>query len=229
MKIGMLLIATNNYKSFLQPLIESADRFFLKGYDVEYFIFTDDADLCPRSCRPINIEKINHREWPWMTLGRYGIFTAASCELSKMDYLYYCDADMLFVGDVGAEILSPLTATTHPGFCGGRGVPETNPSSTAYVSPSEDMIYFAGGFNGGSSSEYLKMAGVLSRNILTDQERGITAIWHDESHLNRYLINSPPTKILDPGYCYPESRNLPYTRRLLALDKDHSKIRKNKD
>lgn len=52
------------------------------------------------------------------------------------------------------------------------------------------------------------------------------AVWHDESHWNRYCIDHKPTTILSPSYCYPESWNLPYKKRLLALDKDHIAYRK---
>ena len=89
----------------------------------------------------------------------------------------------------------------------------------------EKMQYFAGGFNGGSSSEYLKMCEKLSQNIEKDKENNVMAIWHDESHMNRYFIDNPPTKVLDPGYCYGESLRPPYRARLIALDKNHSKIR----
>ena len=82
-----------------------------------------------------------------------------------MDYLFYCDADMLFCDHVGEEILSDRVATQHPGFYGRRGTPELNPNSLAYVSPYEPMQYFAGGFNGGAKSEYLNMAEILSNNI----------------------------------------------------------------
>jgi len=37
-------------------------------------------------------------------------------------------------------------------------------------------------------------------------------------------FNQP--KFLDPSYCYPESWNLPYEKKLLALDKNHQEIRR---
>lgn len=224
-KIGLLIIATKNYTRFLQLLISSADRFFLKDKNVEYFVFTD-MDIDIHSSRPINVINVEHKEWPWMTLGRYKIFSDNSEELSKMDYLYYCDADMMFCGEVGTEIFSLRTATQHPGYYGKRGTPETNPDSLAYISPKEEMQYFAGGFNGGTASEFLKMSKKISANIEKDFEKGLIAVWHDESHLNRYFVDNPPTKILDPSYCHPESWDLPFKKRLLALDKDHREIRK---
>ena len=42
----------------------------------------------------------------------------------------------------------------------------------------------------------------------------------------RRRTKNKPTTILSPSYCYPESWNLNYTKKLLALDKDHESIRK---
>ncbi len=224
MKIGLLIIATNKYSRFLQPLITSADKFFVKNEDVTYFIFTNQ-NLEIESNRNIIKINVDHKEWPWMTLGRYKIFSDNSEKLSNMDYLYYCDADMRFVSDVGDEIISERVATQHAGYYGTRGTPETNSLSLACVFPHEQMQYFAGGFNGGTSEEYLKMANHISNNIDIDYLKNLIAVWHDESHMNRYFIDNPPTKILDPSYCYGESMNIPFHRRLVALDKNHSEIR----
>jgi histo-blood group ABO system transferase len=224
MKIGLLIIATNKYIQFLQPLIESADNHFLKNQEVTYFIFSN-KDININSNRNIVKIDVEHKDWPWMTLGRYKIFSENSNILSSMDYLYYCDVDMKFEGGVGDEILSERVATQHPGYYDRRGTPETNPLSLACVFPHEEMQYFAGGFNGGSSQEYLKMANKISENIDIDYSKNIIAVWHDESHMNRYFIDNKPTKILDPSYCYPESWSIPFDRKLLALDKNHSEVR----
>lgn len=223
-KIGLLIIATNKYIQFLQPLINSADKFFLKNQNVTYFIFTDqNVEL--KSDRHIVKINVPHKQWPWMTLDRYKIFSNNSEKLSNMDYLYYCDADMRFVDYVGNEIIGEIVATQHPGYYGKRGTPETNPLSLACVFEHEQMQYFAGGFNGGSSYEYLKMSKHISNNIDIDYSKGLIAIWHDESHMNRYFIDNPPTNILDPSYCYAENTDTPFKRRLLALDKNHKEIR----
>jgi histo-blood group ABO system transferase len=87
------------------------------------------------------------------------------------------------------------------------------------------MEYFAGGFNGGTKEQYLKMAQKLATNIRLDYDKNIIAVWHDESHINRYFIDNPPTKILDPGYCYGESLKPPFAPRLIALDKNHNEVR----
>lgn len=224
-KIGLLIIATNKYSRFLDNLITSADEFFLKGFDVTYFIYTDQNNLNLETQRNVKIIPIKHRPWPWMTLGRYKIFNDSKLKLMEMDYLFYCDADMKFVGSIEREILSARVATQHPGYVGKRGTPETRSESLACVYPHENMQYFAGGFNGGAKSEFLKMSRKLSYNIQIDNDNDIIAVWHDESHMNRYFIDNPPTKILDPGYCWAECHKPPFHPRIIALDKDHKSIR----
>lgn len=227
-EIGLLIIATNRYTDFVEPLIKSADKFFFKNnpnINVSYFVFTN-KQLCIQSNRNIFYIDIEHKPWPWMTLGRYNIFSSNENLFKGIQYLYYIDADMRFESDVGVEILSDIVATVHPGFLGARGTPENNPKSLAYVAPYVPLTYCAGGFNGGTSKEYLKMANKLSANIEEDYCNGIIAIWHDESHLNKYYIDNPPTTLLSPAYCYPESWDLPFPRKIVALDKNHEEMRK---
>jgi histo-blood group ABO system transferase len=207
MKIGLLIIGTNKYTQFLQRLITSADKHFLTDKDVTYFIFTNKDDFTIETNRNVVMVPVEHKPWPFMTLYRYKIFTQNSDFLKDMDYLYYCDADMLFVGDFGDEILGELVATQHPGFYGRRGTPEHRPQSLAYVGPNEKMQYFAGGFNGGSKNGFLKMAKEIDKNIDIDFNNGVVAIWHDESHMNRYFINNP------------------FEKKLLSLDKNNVEIR----
>lgn len=225
-KIGVLAIATGKYDSFIPPLFKSIKKHFMKNHEVTVFIFTD-KDMPNKS----GLHKIhlNHEPWPNSTLKRYHVFDDNKEILSNMDYLYYCDADMLFVSDIGDEILpnteDELVATEHPGFYGGRrGTYETRELSTAYISPNDGVCYYAGGFNGGTSKAFLEMSRIIKSNVDKDLEIDIIAIWHDESHLNKYLIDKNVNK-LSPSYCYPESWNIPFERKLLALDKDHKEIR----
>ena len=225
-KVGLLVIATGKYDQFIPLLYKSMKKHFLKNHDVTMFVFTDQE--MPQKEDIISLPHA-HEPWPNPTLKRYHVFDKYKENLSKMDYLYYCDADMRFVGDVGDEVLpdpeSNLVATEHPGFYGGRrGTYETRKESTAYVSNEEGECYFAGGFNGGTSEAFLNMSATIKERVDKDLENGIIAIWHDESQMNRYLIDYKPKK-LNPSYCYPESWALPFEKKLLALDKNHSEIR----
>ncbi len=227
--IGLLVVATGRYVSFVPPFIESAKKYFCTNHDVTFFIFTDGKIDEDKQIVRIEQERLG---WPHDTLMRFSMYDKYHEKFEKMDYLFACDADMIFENVVGDEILSDRVATQHPGYVGRRGTYEGKRNSTAFVSNTEGAYYFAGGFNGGSRKEFEKMARTLTENIEKDLKKGIIAVWHDESHLNRYFIDNPPTKILTPSYCYPDNdshyRRIwreTYTRRLVAIDKMHEQCR----
>lgn len=222
-KVGLMVVATGKYIQFVEPLVTSAHKHFLPGHQVTYFIFTDGQVPQDDSIISINQKRLG---WPFDTMMRFAMYAGQKNLLQDMDYLFACDADMLFVDTLGDEILGDLVGTQHPGYVGRRGTYETRPISTAYISPQEGSIYFAGGFYGGKAASVLTMAETITQNIQTDLDKNVIAVWHDESHLNRYFINHKPTVILNPSYCYPESWKLPYPKKLLALDKNHAAMRK---
>lgn len=74
MNVGLLVIATNKYTRFLQPLIKSADKFFLSNTDinVEYFVFTDSEPVV-NTDRKLHKIYIKHKPWPVACHGWKGI------------------------------------------------------------------------------------------------------------------------------------------------------------
>lgn len=231
--VGLLIVATGKYINFVEPLIESAEKYFCTDHDVTYFVFTDGE--LQESDSVVRIEQ-KRLGWPYDTMMRFFMYLKHRDTFKEMDYLFACDADMLFVADVGSEILGDRVATLHPGFVGERGSYERRPASTACVYRHEGEHYFAGGFNGGKTEKFLEMARIVTLNIRNDLVNKIIAVWHDESHINRYYIDNLPTVVLSPSYCYPEKfstfrqRAKRYLRtcqkKLLALDKNHSEMRK---
>lgn len=226
-RITLHIIATKKYKLFLQNLISSADKYFFPNYaGVDYILYLDDVNFQISTWRDYSKVKIEHKEWPFMTLSRYSFFLRVKDQVEAYStHSFYCDVDMLFINDISEEILGERVSTIHPGFLGGRGTPETDIRSLACVKHDEPMVYYAGGFQGGTTHEFYRMCETINNNILKDLENNIIALWHDESHYNRYMIDNKPTIVLSPSYCYPESYSLPYPKKLLALDKDHKWFR----
>ncbi len=229
MKIALLTIATNKYDRFVNPLYESAVSHFLPNHDLDFVLFTDSTQDFVVSGRQSKVIKRHwvHEPWPNPTLKRYHAFVGASDLISEYDYVYYSDVDMRFVSEVGDEVIGELVATIHPGFYNkprSRWAYEKRQASRAYIPRHEGKRYYAGGFNGGSSSRFLEMSREILSCIDEDSSKGIVAEWHDESHMNRYMKDNPPTVELSPSYCYPESWPLPFEKRLLALDKNHAEL-----
>jgi hypothetical protein len=233
MKICVLTIATGHYSRFLPVLRASVAWRFLVGHDVRHLIFTD-CDI--PSTDTIRIVRIPHEPWPLPTLRRYDHFRAARDVLLEHDYCFYLDADMRVDRPVGDEILGELVATRHPYqslLPPARMSFERDPRSLACVAPTEGTMYYAGGFNGGSSPAFVALADALADAIARDRANGIVATWHDESHLNRYLVDHPPTVCLSPSYCFPEEwydtgpppAVGPVEPRIVALTKQHEVVR----
>ena len=140
---------------------------------------------------------------------------------------------MGIVDKVGDEVLGDLVATMHPYqsfYPKEQRTYDRNPKSLAYVSPGEEgELYYAGGFNGGSTKRFLEMAEIIANRVNDDLDRGVIALWHDESQMNRYLIDNPPSLSLTPSYCFAEEQmqnpDYPYEAKIIALRKDHNELR----
>jgi len=226
MNIGLLVIATRKYNRFFNPLQSSIRKYFCPDQNVTVYLFTDE----PVSVRDVVCLPIEHKPWPYITPERYHQFHRYREAFTREDFLFYLDVDMEIVAPVSTEILpteqEKWVGTLHPGFFTpwSRGAYETRPASTAYVGKHEGTRYYAGGFNGGTRPAFLEMAATLACNIDKDREKGIIARWHDESHLNRFYVDKS-IKVLSPAYCYPESWELPFSKKILALDKNHAEMR----
>ena len=72
----------------------------------------------------------------------------------------------------------------------------------------------------GRTPEFGRMVAELARRTQKDTSRGVTALWHDESHLNWYASQTHPT-VLPPAYCavpvYPWLAGV--NPRIIAVDK----------
>ena len=229
--VGLNIVAIAKYTKFLQPLITSADKYFMRDHNVTYFVISDKLDEVAKVKTNRHIVSIMEKNlgWPKNTLARYQFISEHRDVYHDMNFMFQVDADMLFVSSVNSEALGSIVGTLHPGYYWKprSSFPyDNNPKSTAYVNPNEGEYYFYGAVEGGCLSEVITMADTIVKNILTDLRKyNYIALWHDESHLNRYFIDHPPTKVLSPEYCSPEEWKLAIKHRLFALKKNHTAIR----
>jgi hypothetical protein len=221
-KIALVTIATGEkYHQYIRPLFISAQKFF-SAHD--FYLWTDSNEIFFNAYQ----FKLQNEGFPGTTLHRYHTFLQQREQLSSYDYIFYTDIDMEFVAPIKEEDIfsDGITATLHPGYINRVGTPERNPASRAYIPLHANNKYFCGGFNGGLARSFIWMAEHIKECIDIDAANGITAVWHDESHLNSFLYyNNPPARVLGPEYCYPEGCNGVYagntigSPKLIALTK----------
>ena len=234
--VGLIIICTGKYDIFLQPLVDSMEKWFFVGSKFDIYLFSDkDYPVSLTNRMTLYRNAVPHLPFPYPTLFRYK-WISKYADVFQSDNLFYLDVDMLFVNEVGSEILpsnNELVVTRHPGFFhGGWGDRDTSPRSTAYLDPVLWKDYFAGGFQGGTRDAFLKASETMDYNIDIDFDNEVMAKWHDESHWNHYIKFYPSIKILSPEYCMVEEMGLrkkwridDLTPRLIALKKDHKKLR----
>ena len=224
--VSINVIATNKYVNFLPDLVNSINDFLFKDSKILVIVHTnsslDGIDPVNKRIKIIKNE-IEHEPWPYTTLKRFHYFNKAKDLIERSDYSFYIDADSLFIGEMGEDFLpeSGMIGTIHPCLSSGNGTPERNPQSKAFISPSENNRYFCGGFFGGDSKSFLEMSEKVFLNIEEDLSKNIIAIWHDESHINRFFFDNPPFSILEPPFAVAESLTPRHdSSKILFLDKN---------
>jgi histo-blood group ABO system transferase len=199
-RIALVTVASGEtYVGYAERMLASARDYFQAG---------GRAD-------PVFVLLEGREGWPAATMRRYHVIVDQADRFSDASHIFHVDADMLFVAPVGPEILGRLVGTRHPGYIGRRGTYEERLESTAYVAPDEGRVYYCGGFVGGERTAFLQLAEAIQAGVDEDARNGIVATWHDESHLNRYLVDHPPEVTLSPSYCYPAD-DRQYVRRIWA-------------
>lgn len=203
-----------------RPVITSEDIF--KIFTVAHNTLTLALADMDQAFQGVNLIDTEAVPWPSPTLMRYHLFLNEEEKLKGYDHLFYLDADMRVVGSVGDEIFSEgLTAAEHPMYALSKQyIPpyEPNKDSTAYIKrpgavvigddgkPRFKPYYYAGGFQGGVTSEFLTAMHTMKKNIDKDFDNNYIAIWNDESHWNKYMSEyEGPTVVLSPSYVYPDS------------------------
>lgn len=232
MKIAFLLIGTNKYLKLARNCADSLMRQVqIPDCKVTCHIFTNIPKL-HMFHDPYEYHHVDHNPWPLVTLLRYQYFCQYATGLVDYDYIYYIDADMEAVAPIGNEILGNLVACEHPGLWGrpGKAQPyERNQHSAAFIDPQLYYNnYYFGALQGGKRENFLKMCDTLRQWINEDLSKNFIPVWHDESMMNKYMMENPPDVILNRfEFAHVEKWFGSATEKvkIRTLEKDHAAIR----
>lgn len=227
----MCICLNKPYWQYAQEMLWGLNTFFLKHpsikdkYSVEFMLWSD----MPVESFAGKLFPAEPIEWPMPTLMRYHLFLQQEEYIKEFDYLFYIDVDMRITDWIGEEILGDgLTAAQHPMYAlrDSYNAPyEANQASTAYIKiPGKEIeingkksfkpLYYAGGFQGGKTEDFIVAMKYMRKNIDEDFNINYVARWNDESHWNRCLYEIPPSVVLSPSYIYPDSLIAEYYVRL---------------
>ncbi|XP_078580825.1 histo-blood group ABO system transferase 1-like [Branchiostoma floridae x Branchiostoma japonicum] len=231
--VGLVTVAMGGYFAYVEDFIKTAEEHFMPGQKVMYFVITDGSKKAPevplKKKRTLSVISLKENLPKGTTMTKMEAINKLVLRRNEdLNYVFCMNVDFRFVGKFGAEAIGDLVGTLHPGFYWKNRYSfpyETNTDSKAYVAPTEGEMYFAGGLFGGNRESMLKMTEICAKSRAEDNNNGIEAIWHDESYLNRYFVDHPPTRILSPEYCFPRDYwYMPWVKykRVVASLKDLS-------
>lgn len=227
-KVGILYICCGRYEVFWQRFYESAEKYLLNDCTKHYFVYTDAIESPKFSYPNVTVIPQENLGYPDSTLKRFEMFVRDEKLFEGMDYLLFFNSNLeikkkISQTDLGLLTGRELIATVHPGYVnkGSELFPyERSPLSRACIPLGDGQRYYAGGLQGGTTEGYLRAAKKISGEIVEDLNMGIVAIWHDESHWNRYLHEQNNVFALGPEYLQPEGWALPSSAKILIKNKD---------
>jgi hypothetical protein len=230
MKCALIFIGTNRYAGFFEGYKSSIDLNFLPDHEKTYFVFTDQPAHPLFKHNDVVVTKIEHESWPYVTLHRFKYMMMVKDKLAEYDYVFFVDADLWACQQItDAHLLDhekPLIGVQHPGFFGKIGTFETNTKSRANIFDGHYNLlhYRQGCFWGGKSFELLKLVEELEKRIDLDLQDDVVAIWHDESHLNKYMLeNNHDVFTLHPGFAQPQDEGYENIREMFPTMMVHLK------
>lgn len=235
-KVAVLYICTGEYNIFWKLFYYTFNQRFLKNSDVHYYVFTDAENLEYRTNKDVHIIKVKAEKWPYSTLKRFHYFLMVETELREYDFCFFFNANMLCVENISEDEFLPvkddILVVEHPEYCkqcieNGVGEAkrkltyERNDKSKACIPYGKEPPYVFGAINGGKAYAYLDLAKELAALIDDDLTRDIVAVFHDESHLNRYIVDHNHYCLKSPEYAYPDGWILPYEQKIMVMQKEN--------
>ncbi|XP_034541646.1 N-acetyllactosaminide alpha-1,3-galactosyltransferase-like isoform X2 [Notolabrus celidotus] len=235
--VALTVFAVGRYlDAYLWTFLNSSEHHFMLGLPVKYYVFTDMPEKLPniklapqRTMKVIHVER--HSRWQDISMMRM----KSIADIIESDIRQHCthvfcfDVDQVFTGRFGSEALGDSVALLHAHFYRlpvKRFTYDHNPKSKAYMETG-DFYYHAAVF-GGSWESVKAMTEACYQSIMEDKENKVEALWHDESHLNKYLWLHKPSKVLSPEYCWDTSIGSPSeirVKRLLWAPKKYGELR----
>ena len=230
-KIAIVFLGTDKYIKFFPKYYVTIKRKFLTKTIKKFFVLTDKIHNPYLKKKDITIVPVKHTTFPFSTLLRFRYMDKISKKLKSYSHIIFIDADMYINCFISEKEFffhnKPLFGVRHPNFLKKRGTFEYNLNSLASVNQDDDLsIYIQGCFWGGKTNSVLKLIKILNKRINEDLKKKIIAIFHDESHLNKYFIeNKELFYIYNLSYAYSSARHIPKPFKKKIIHFNDKKIR----
>lgn len=213
--LAILYICTGNYIAFWHDFYPNFKANFLPDCDRTFFVFTDAEHIDYEDAPDVRRIYQKALPWPYSTMQRFDAFLGQADALARFDYLFFANANLHCTRVIHAAELLPdpaagqtLTAVCHLPYYNKDPIfhpYDRSGKSRASIPYNRGQYYVAGGLNGGMAEAFLDLCRELKARTDEDLQNNVIARFHDESQLNRLVVETPEKfRILPPDYCTPE-------------------------
>ncbi|MDO4754713.1 MAG: glycosyltransferase [Parabacteroides sp.] len=228
MKIGIIYMAIGIYEEFWKEFYPSCECFFCADAEKGYEVFTDSENLMEMKLRNVTWHKVRNRGFIYNVSAKSSFICSISEKLEReYEAVFFLNGNFKFVAPVCMDEVLPdeendgLTALSfsHYRERNPNELPyDRNPDCQAYIPFDHGTRYYQGGLYGGRTKEVIRMSEWIRNRIDADLGKKIIARWHDESYVNRYLLDKNPL-LLDETYAFV-SEIMPFRpHKAVVLDK----------
>ncbi|XP_019503785.1 PREDICTED: glycosyltransferase 6 domain-containing protein 1-like, partial [Hipposideros armiger] len=217
--IGLVVWATGKFAGeHLKQFIQSANKHFMIGYHVIFYIMMDDfSTLPPIELGPLRTFKLftiasERKAWEDLNVVLMKNLNGYIKEhiQHEVNFLFSMTINQLFQNDFGVETLGKSVAQLHAWwyFENAKKVPyERRPNSAAFIPFGKGDFYYDSAIFGGTPREVLTFTAEYQKAVTNDTKNGLSSTY--ECHLNKYFFINKPTKLLSPEYSWDPTFRTP--------------------
>lgn len=228
MSVGILYIAIGRYSAFFDGFYESCKKRLFPGVKKNFYVYSDCLTIDKsKGFDDIQLFHCEDLGWPENTLFRFKLFNETRQFWVDNDYLIFFNGNTYFESRIEFHEFFPLNCpqiTMLSWHIYDTKKPDEypydrNPSCCAYIPFGKGTRYFQGGLIAAGKDEFIDIVESCDNAIRQDYNKGIVAINHDESQLNRYLLDKNP-KVLSTEYGRPQEWKTPISPKIIFRDKN---------
>lgn len=211
-RIAIVYLAIGKYDVLWDEFYQSCEEYLFPDAEKHYFVFTDSERLLTMELANVSLSFLKDNGWAMNTLAKCDCMLSVRDQLETFDFLFYINANYVILKPVYCDEILATAANNYLSvlsfdFLADRH-PDTytydrNPLCRACIPYGKGIRYYQASFYGGRVSEVLALATWCAESTHIDLANGIMALWHDESYLNKFLLDRNP-KIISIAYCKPE-------------------------
>ncbi|KAL1785346.1 N-acetyllactosaminide alpha-1,3-galactosyltransferase-like 1 [Sigmodon hispidus] len=208
--IGLAVLDTGNFTRWtLKHFIKSANKYFMVGYNVIFYISSDNLyyilpylQLGPLwSFKTLRLPKEYNNEDMYLRYMKNMKSKIMDHIQYEVNFLFIMNMNQIFKKDFGVETLGTSVAQLHAWwyFKTPREFPyERRTKSAAFIPFEEGDFYYHSAIVGGTPNNVLALIKQYLQGIRDDSTNKLDSTY--ERYLNKYLLVNKPTRVLSPEY-----------------------------